>query len=203
MNIVSRVIFIFHLFCLATNAHSQNRNIELNKNIDTLKWINNSSHSFQMLKAKLLDIDTSQVFDSLRIRLFINSSLVSSNRVVEFSFCNSKWKGTLIFCDLKYSFEKEKFILYNIKRKKIEPKSGWNNLITTLIENNIMTLPDDDLILNYPMILDGVSYCIEICSKEQYRFYCYSNPDLAGEKIIQAKHMDEIVKIVYNEFIIN
>ena len=66
-----------------------------------------------------------------------------------------------------------------------------------------MTLPDDDLILNYPMILDGVSYCIEICSKEQYRFYCYSNPDLAGEKIIQAKHMDEIVKIVYNEFIIN
>jgi hypothetical protein len=47
---------------------------------------------------------------------------------------------------------------------------------------------------------DGVSYNVEVATKDQYRFYGYHLPDKFQDKYWQAKNMVDILNLIGSEF---
>lgn len=86
-------------------------------------------------------------------------------------------------------------------REDINPKNGWNGFMNQLFALQIMTLPDMD---NIPGLVDnwtdGISYHIEIATKNQYRFYSYHLPGKFQDEFWQAKKMVDILRLIESEF---
>lgn len=82
----------------------------------------------------------------------------------------------------------------------ISPKSGWKSFISKLLKKNIMTLQNQRDIKGFNlMIFDGDTYCVEIATRDDYRFYSYNSPDMT-KKYRDAKKMNRILKLVKREF---
>lgn len=63
----------------------------------------------------------------------------------------------------------------------------WN----ALCRHGLFDLPDSSKIKDYPAVLDGVSYVVEIKSGEAYRHYKYGNPAHSDSR--EAKSMVRII----------
>lgn len=66
----------------------------------------------------------------------------------------------------------------------------WNSLYS----NRIFDLPDSSTLEDYPRVLDGVSYVVEIKSGDAYACYKYGNPSHSDSK--EAGYMLEIISIL-------
>ena len=83
---------------------------------------------------------------------------------------------------------------------EILPKSGWNSFISKLLKKNIMTLQNQRDIEGFNlMIFDGDTYCVEVASKDTYRFYSYNSPDMT-KKYKDARKMNRILRLIKREF---
>jgi hypothetical protein len=79
-----------------------------------------------------------------------------------------------------------------------EPIIGWNKSWLSLVENNILTLPDATSINCEKPMLDGISYVVEIRKGENYRTYSYGNPEL--NKCAEARSMVAIADIIQRDY---
>jgi hypothetical protein len=80
---------------------------------------------------------------------------------------------------------------------KVKPKSGWEKLWKEITYLGVLTLPDSSTLPDEEIVLDGVSYVVEINQNNQYRTYQYGNPE--AQKRPQAKQIIEIVQILSDE----
>lgn len=78
------------------------------------------------------------------------------------------------------------------------PKSGWETCWKRLVDGGILTLPDASEIQCDALVLDGISYVVEINTNRTYRTYRYGNPQFA--KCDEAEQMIKIVEIIREEF---
>jgi hypothetical protein len=81
------------------------------------------------------------------------------------------------------------------------PKSGWEVLWKSLVNEGILTLPDSPRPRCQAEALDGISYIVETNVNRKYRTYMYSNPQLM--KCAEAKQMLQLEKTLGDEFSLN
>ena len=80
------------------------------------------------------------------------------------------------------------------------PKSGWDKFISKLLSLKVMTLPNmEDIPGLEDNWTDGVTYNVEIATKNQYRFYGYHLPDKFEDRFWQAKNMTAILNLIQTE----
>ena len=72
----------------------------------------------------------------------------------------------------------------------VEPLQGWDSFWKKLEGFNIGSLPDASTLKSERIVLDGVSYVVEISNGENYRTYMYSNP--RHESWSEARQIEQI-----------
>lgn len=82
---------------------------------------------------------------------------------------------------------------------EVKPQSGWEDLWKKIEALGILTLPDSSSLPNESMVLDGVSYVVEISDGRSYRTYQYGNPQY--QKWPEAKKIIAIVSALYEELL--
>jgi hypothetical protein len=151
--------------------------------------------------ATLLKIDSLQDgFDSLQIRIWYDYALLSIGDLLIIKRSNAGWTA------ISYSLERDLDKPDSIRRLTVEktdtlkPKNGWDSFLNRLFALQITTLPNMDSIPGLQDDwTDGVTYCVEIATKKQYRFYSYHLPDKFQDKYWQAKNMVDILKLIQTE----
>ena len=81
--------------------------------------------------------------------------------------------------------------------REVHPLTGWNALWKRVEALGILTLPDSSTLPGEAMVLDGISYVVEINDGKRYWTYCYRNPKY--QKWPEAQKIIEIVKTLYRE----
>jgi hypothetical protein len=81
--------------------------------------------------------------------------------------------------------------------RDIAPKSGWDKLWTSLVQLDLLTLPDSSTLHGEELVVDGVCYVVEINHDGRYRTYEYSNPQ--HQKWPEAKKIIGIVQTLHDE----
>jgi hypothetical protein len=158
-------------------------------------------YQFVQKKAIQLKIDTLQGgFDSLQIRIWYDYALLTISDLLIIKRSNATWTA------ISYSLEQDLDKPDSTRRLRVEktdtlkPKNGWNSFLNRLFALQIATLPTMDSIPGLQDDwADGVTYCVEVATKKQYRFYSYHLPDKFQDKYWQAKSMVDILKLVQAE----
>jgi hypothetical protein len=200
--ILLTVILVF-LGC-KNNHNSQDSLYQFKHPTDTTfkKEIPTTAYSYKSDKYKEKQLGLENIesgFETLQIRLWVDYALYKGKELYIIKNKNGKWSAEVYKMMTERSIESEDSIVSK-KIKNVTPKSGWDSLLTNLVNLKIVTLPNMD---NIPglvdMIDDGVDFNIEIASKYQYRFYGYHSPEYFQDKFWQAKNMTQIVKLIREE----
>jgi len=140
-------------------------------------------------------------FDSLQIRIWYDYALLNNKRLIKIEKNDKTWKAELYDFTV-YSSYKNTETIATYKVKPIIPKSGWHDFITKMVEFKIMSLPNmNDIPGIHDDWDDGVTFNIEIATKDQYRFYSYHSPDNFKDKFWQAKEMTNILNLISTELL--
>jgi hypothetical protein len=148
-------------------------------------------------EAQLGLINLENGFDNLQIRIWYEYSLIKNRRLVVITNQRASWTATVYNLQVNYDGETE--IIVSKEIKQAIPKSGWESFLKKLFDLKIVTLPDSHDIANYSSGDDGVTYDIEIATKNQYRFYSYWGPSWNEDKIWQARNISAILKLIEEE----
>ena len=152
-------------------------------------------------KAKQLKLENLENgYDSLQIRIWYDYSLVTYRSLLIIKQTNSVWSAKAYRMSVDWNASKLTEKVAEKQEKILEPKHGWDNFIKQLFALQITTLPN---MRDIPGLrdgwTDGVTYNVEVATKEQYRFYGYHLPEKFQDKYWQAKNMVDILKLVQEE----
>src|SRR5262245_4998535 len=86
-----------------------------------------------------------------------------------------------------------------VKAREVHPKTSWNALWKRVEALGILTLPDSSTLPGEQMVLDGISYVVEINDGKVYRTYYYGNPQY--QVWPEAENIIEIVKTLKGELV--
>lgn len=152
------------------------------------------SDKYKERQLKLENIESG--FENLQIRLWVDYALYKGRELYIIKNINGNWSSEVYNMMTARSAENEDSIISKVI-KTVTPKSGWDSLVTNLLNLKIATLPDMGNIPGLVDIIDdGVDYNIEIAGKYQYRFYGYHVPEYFQDNFWQAKNMVQIVKLI-------
>lgn len=218
--------FIFFLFLFASSCDTnqsvdkkQNSPLPIFKSSDTIIETDLSrateyyksfyiSRNWPIGQEKIDSLVSS--FDSLQIRLWELGGLYPSSKLYIITKKNSKWSG---FCyqmeaenkyatgDSSVKYLKGPMQLEVKNAKRIFPKSGWVKFVDSLLNLNIMTLPDMAEIegMKIPWT-DANGTIVEVATNENFRFYSYSEPLHFADSFWQARKMAKIQSLFFTEF---
>ena len=187
------------------NNSQTDNNSQLNKNtlansFDKLISENNKSVFFESVDERCKEAgiktlrNTAVSENDFEIRVWVGFGLKKLEGFI-LNQVSGKWSATHIDTD----FSSKKSI--NRDTKLAEPKSGWQNTLQKLIDNDILTLPSAESINCSPMYEDGMSYVVEIKKGNKYRTYMYDNPWADFEnRCAEADKMLNVGKIIFDEF---
>src|SRR5438552_13800836 len=122
--------------------------------------------------------------ESLEVRAWIGFGL-SPLQGYSLRQDGSRWTGRYII----ESFQQTNWVT----ARDITPKSGWERFWNRLVQLNLLTLPDSSTLRGEEMVMDGVSYVVEINRDGRYRTYEYGNPQ--EQKWPEAKKIISIVQM--------
>jgi uncharacterized protein YdhG (YjbR/CyaY superfamily) len=80
------------------------------------------------------------------------------------------------------------------------PKSGWNSFIDSLKKLEIFTLPDYTGLNDYFLANDAYGVTFETATKKTYRIYEYPDYEQHVDKIVEARKVSKILKLIEDEF---
>ena len=151
-------------------------------------------------KQKQLGLDSLENgFSNLQIRVWYDYSLVKQRDLVVITNKDTNWTATVYNLQVDWDGETETIISKQVKQ--VTPKSGWSDFLGKLFDLKILTLPNmNDIPGLDDGWTDGITYNVEIATKNQYRFYGYHLPDKFEDKYWQAKNMTNILKLFEQEF---
>jgi hypothetical protein len=141
-------------------------------------------------------------FDSIQVRIWLGHSMAVKRNVIVLKQVNGQWFGQLVTYSYGHDDKNGKEFISNKEIKEANPKSGWTNLIKTLMDLQIPTLPNGQDINGYNSCggEDGIDYFFEIASPKEYRFYYYCNPDENINQFWQVKNVVEFSNLLEKEF---
>jgi hypothetical protein len=168
-------------------------------------WSNGRPELFFSLaqqKGKQLSLQSLETgFDSLQIRMWYDYSQVAQRDLLIISRTNSSWTAVVYNLTVDWDSFTDTEKIKTKKYKNVTPKNGWDNLVRKLAELKITTLPNmDDIPGLEDGWRDGISYNVEVATKQMYRFYGYHLPHKFQDKFWQAKNMVHILKLIEKEF---
>ena len=137
-------------------------------------------------------------FRDTLIRFRFGYDITDTAHIIELKNAENQWKAefyTLIY----YQNDKGNFKSIDKKVHSQKPYSGWAKFLKRLYEFEILTLPDQSRIANYPLFTGGEGITVEIATTNSYRIYFYSNLAHAQE-ITQARQMENILRLIEQEF---
>lgn len=138
-------------------------------------------------------------YENFQLRLWVDYALYKGRELYIIRNKNGKWSAEVYKMMTERSLEIEDSIVSK-QIKSLVPKSGWDYLLTNLVNLKVTTLPDMENIPGFTgTVDDGVDFNIEIASKYQYRYYNYHSPEYFQDKYWQAKNMVQIVKLIRTE----
>ena len=152
---------------------------------------------------KCLNLPTLQKgFDSIQIRIWYGCAL-GGDRLVSLIHNGKNWKAELSNLTRHGGGEEGSAGYIDSLTRDIEyknPKSGWIQLIDSLFDLKILTLPNDYDIPDFRLVqpMDGCGVGFEISTKNAYRFYTYANPQF--DNYWQVKNVLQIIKLLSTEF---
>ena len=79
-----------------------------------------------------------------------------------------------------------------------EPKIGWSEFWNSLVQENILTLPDCSCLRDYNWGKDGITYLVEINLNGAYRAYHYWAPQSPHQVLPEGKHMWKIIGTIFS-----
>jgi hypothetical protein len=139
-------------------------------------------------------------YDSLEIRIWFEYALYYKKDLVVIKRTDGKWTAFHYEITLDFNPDKETDSIKSKTSRHVTPKCGWDEFTDKLFSLKIMTLPNmDDIKEIVNRMDDGVDYFIEIATKNQYRFYVYSNPEEFEDKFWQTTNMTKIIELVRTE----
>ena len=203
-NVIILLTSIVIFFGCKDNHNSQDSLYQFKHPTDTTfeKETPTSGYSYKSDKYKEKQLGLENIesgFETLQIRLWVDYALYKGKELYNIKNKNGKWSAEFYKMMTERNEEGEDSIVSK-EIKNVTPTSGWDSLLTNLVNLKIVTLPNMD---NIPglvdMIDDGVDFNIEIASKYQYRFYGYHSPEYFQDKFWQAKNMTQIVKLIREE----
>jgi hypothetical protein len=149
-------------------------------------------------------------YDSLQIRLWELGGLYPNSKLYIITKKNSIWNGFYYEMEAENKYatgdSSVKYLkgpipleVKNVKR--IFPKSGWVKFIDSLLTLNIITLPDMDEIAGMKIPwTDANGTIVEVATKDNFRFYSYSEPLHFADSFWQARKMANIQSLFYTAF---
>jgi len=153
-------------------------------------------------QASKLQLDSLEIgYDSLQIRIWYNYGLLDIQNVAIIKRNNGQWKAELL--TLNFDENDSSLMRMPILKERINkvPASGWTFFLKGLVELNIMGLPDQRKVSGYKEMLgaDGVSYNVEVATKEEYRFFSYWQPDIYKKESKEAMNMELTLEFLEKE----
>lgn len=218
-NITFKILYysIYLIFLLSCNADNpevyfkQNGIITLNEEcldipVDTFgRKAGNYDKYFIERKgdAKALSLDDLVTgYDSLQVRIWLGHSLANKKHVLVIKSRKGNWYAELIeykpeIGEITKQVNESKKVFRNIS-----PKSGWKEFKSTFNNLKIASLPHSGNLTGYSGCggTDGIDYCFEISTQENYRFFYYCNPRVNVEEFWQAQSVLDFCQYLKREF---
>ncbi|MEI6823751.1 MAG: hypothetical protein WCL51_17610 [Bacteroidota bacterium] len=144
--------------------------------------------------------------DSFELRLWVKVEVLTGGHVYIIKKINNKWDCIHYFyIESRRDFSSSSYLanrtIDTFWVKKLQPKTNWNNFFKQIEKENIYKLPSQDDIKGWENIVeDGITYKVEIATKNKYKFYYYNCPDVYKKKFIECNQMTNILDVFDKEF---
>jgi hypothetical protein len=144
---------------------------------------------------KLESIDSG--FDSIEIAIWTNVNHVQKVFVIK----NAKgaWSASFIRFGPVLDKYRDSVVGFRYNVSPVAPRSSWNAFAAQLFGDHILTLPDERKLPKYEIVGDGRHLAVEVATREKYRIYTYTNPEM-NERIQEAQDVMSILDLIKNEF---
>lgn len=197
---MKNIVLIIICFCAIGNSNCQSKKtveIPLNKKGNFVLGYNLTKKYNKILGLPPLE----EGYDSLQLRIWCTYGNLKKTHLILISNNDGKWNGTLYRLlinrkadsDTSYFLEKE-------EKRKVTPKSGWEQLTNNMNELKITVLPSYEYLPGYGIGVDGEFYMIEIATRNKYRFYDYFDPQNEAKDFKEAAALEKFLKILEYEF---
>lgn len=137
--------------------------------------------------------------DSIIVRLWFVYGNIDSSQLVTLRLGHWGWEaGSSLFT---YHIDNNYRSTLSIDNEtRMEPKSGWDVFMDSLMKLHIMTLPDMNKSLGHPKTAGDDDVIIEVSSKKGgYAIYRYRNPALSQGENKNAERMENIMELIETE----
>lgn len=131
--------------------------------------------------------------DSLEIRLWAVYAYNDTSQIITIRKEKSSWKSELL--TLHYLSDQN----VNKSIKSIVPKSGWSQLIDTLMHLSIMTLPSHESVPEAYFDADVDYLIVQTATKNSYRFYSYPWPAPQHRGVKEVEKIKSILQVLDSE----
>lgn len=140
--------------------------------------------------------------DSIEIRVDYGVALFSEYVMIILRHDRHKWTARILRIKEHFNIEKERVDSISVKAKYDRPNSGWVKFINELFDLKILTIDHQNIIPleEYSSASDGDGLGFEFATKNVFRFYYYSNPEIQNKKFWQVRNVLAIKKLLYQEF---
>lgn len=135
-------------------------------------------------------------YDSLQIRLWYESD--SSRKIVVIKK-NRQWVAE---CYTYHINTENPDSIYVDKLEMIRslPKMSWPKLMDSLINLNVLTLPDQENVPGLAIYYNNSTVNVEVATRTKYRFYSYAAPVKLAKNFEEARSLIQIMKLIRDEF---
>lgn len=199
------VLFLLLLFAAACKQDFSDKiksELALAKSKESSTFENdNLSKEWKMYRDSALGLDSTKSLANL-IEIRVSEELENrTGYIVSLINKNDKWSAFYYGYKYVVPFEGATEAIKPLgKYTLLEPISGWETLLSRLIELGILILPDYRNLNEYQAGTDERIVTVEILTQDHYRFYTYLSPSVRQNKFSEAKKMIEILDIIKNRF---
>jgi hypothetical protein len=147
--------------------------------------------------------------DSLIYRVWITNPVGRTGQphaLIELKYDSTGWNGSLTLMRVDFKASKLSETITNHKVVELKPlKTNWTTIIDSLYKLKFDILPTDEKIPNYytesnRYANNEPTFSFEYATKNEYRFYQYSNIYRDPENFWQPKNIIDILDIFEEEF---
>lgn len=198
---MNKIFFLCIIFFFACKQ-KVSRDIPINKKGDKVlsyRWDS-------LARGKLSLRELKHGYDSLAIRFWYSQFKVNQNYIVEFFYKHDSLVGKKVtystgawYFDSAIMYSALKIIPQSVNEKRLTISKLQFDSITSYFK--IPFLPNMHNIPNLiDNVADGNSYGIEVATKNSYRFYEYTNPELFKEQFKEAELFFDFTQFVERNF---
>ena len=182
------IVIVVLLSCNSTDTSNTNESIKVTV-IDTMQLARQKAFAKQASLLNLTPIN--QSVDSFEIRIWVSSVFVENDLII-LKYDDSSWQTQKI----RY-YESEDGVLHSKNEKIVKPNIDFPLLIDSLRAMQLDKLISQKQIPNFiDNVADGVTYDLEIATKDNYKLLTYHCPEYFGKSEVNNKKFVDFIKLM-------